>query len=125
MEPGFHAHNPACKESKQKTKQNKKHPCFFSFCINSPLPTDMSQGASAKALQWDTCSQQKMLTRVPQTEEVLVRGCVARGDGGRAICHCFLINTGFDMIIKSDFCINFLLIIYKNVLDNCRHVVQK
>ena len=29
------------------------------------------------------------------------------------------------MIIKSDFCINFLLIIYKNVLDNCHHGAQK
>ena len=55
--------------------------CFFSLCINSLLPAGMSRGASAKALRWDTCSQQKMLTRVPQTEEVLVRGRVARGAG--------------------------------------------
>lgn len=53
-----------------------------------------------------------------------MRGCVV-GGRGRAICHCFLINAGFDMIIKSDFCINFLLIIYKNVLGNSHHVVQK
>lgn len=80
---------------------------FFSLCIKSLLPMGTSQGASAKALRRDTCSQQKMPPRVPQTKEVPVRGCVAWGGGGRAICHCLLINAGFDMIIKSDFCINF------------------
>lgn len=55
--------------------------CFFSLCVNSLLPAGTSQGARAKALCWDTCSQQKMPTHVPQTEEVLVRGCVARGGG--------------------------------------------
>lgn len=47
------------------------------------------------------------------------------GRGSRAICYCFLINAAFDMIIESDFCISFLLIIYKNVLDNWHRVVQK
>lgn len=104
----------------------QEHPGDFlpNFCPNSLLPAGTSRGASAKALQQDTCSLQEMVTRVPRTEELLVRGCVV-GDRGRAICHCFLINAGFDMIIKSDFCINFLLIIYKNVLGNSHHVVQK
>lgn len=104
----------------------QEHPGRFlpNFCPDSLLPAGTSRGASAKALQQDTCSLQETLTRVPQTEELLVRGCVV-GGRGRAICHCFLINAGFDMIIKSDFCINFLLIIYKNVLGNSHHVVQK
>lgn len=50
-------------------------------------------------------------TRVLQPQEVSEEG----RQGGRAVCHCFLTNAGFDMIIKSDFCVNF----FANCLQKC------